>query len=48
MTTADSLPRCVRVLVHWNTDLRPDQIRHVYLDGARALRPDLVKEEEAI
>jgi chorismate mutase len=45
MAIADSLPRCIRVLVHWNTDLPPDQIRHIYLDQARALRPDLVREE---
>jgi chorismate mutase len=30
--------------VHWNTDLSPDQIRHVYLGHARALRPDLMEE----
>ncbi len=36
-----SLARCIRVLVHWNTDKRQDQIHHVYLRGARALRPDL-------
>ena len=36
-----SLPRCVRVLVHWNTDRLQAEIRHVYLRGAVALRPDL-------
>ena len=36
-----SLPRCVRVLVHWNTDKRQDEVRHVYLRGAAGLRPDL-------
>jgi chorismate mutase len=36
-----SLPRCVRVLVHWNTDRRPEEIHHVYLRGASSLRPDL-------
>jgi chorismate mutase len=36
-----SLPRCVRVLVHWNTERRQDEIRHVYLRGAAILRPDL-------
>jgi chorismate mutase len=41
-----SLPRCIRVLVHWNTDLPPGQIRHVYLHGARVLRPDWVPEQE--
>jgi chorismate mutase len=39
-----SLPYCVRVLVHWNTDKRQDEIRHVYLHGAEALRPDLEEE----
>jgi chorismate mutase len=43
MAVADSLPRCVRVLVHWNTDLPADQIHHVYLGEARTLRPDLVE-----
>jgi chorismate mutase len=41
MATVDGLPRCIRVLVLWNTDLPPDQIRCVYLGQARALRPDL-------
>jgi chorismate mutase len=44
MAVAGSLPRCIRVLVLWNTDLPPDQIRHMYLDRARALRPDLLPE----
>ena len=44
MAVAKSLPRCIRVLVLWNTDLRADQIRHVYLGRARTLRPDLVEE----
>jgi chorismate mutase len=36
-----SLPHCVRVLVHWNTDKSQDEIRHVYLGEAASLRPDL-------
>jgi chorismate mutase len=36
-----SLPRCVRVLLHWNTNLPQAAVHHVYLDGAAALRPDL-------
>jgi chorismate mutase len=36
-----SLGLCVRVLLHVNTDKRQDEIVHVYLDGARVLRPDL-------
>jgi chorismate mutase len=37
----NSLPRVIRVLVHWNTDLPQDQITHVYLRDAVKLRPDL-------
>jgi len=44
MAVASSLPRCIRVLMLWNTDLPPDQIQHVYLGRARALRPDLMEE----
>jgi chorismate mutase len=36
-----ALGSCVRVLIHWNTDLPQDAIRHVYLGAAAALRPDL-------
>ncbi|MEA3377982.1 MAG: chorismate mutase [Chloroflexota bacterium] len=45
MAVADTMPRCIRVLLHWNTGRAPDAIRHVYLGEARALRPDLVEGE---
>jgi chorismate mutase len=35
------LERCIRVLVHVNTESRQDEIEHVYLEGATVLRPDL-------
>lgn len=38
----NSLPRVIRVLVHWNTDVPQDRITHVYLREAVKLRPDLV------
>lgn len=38
----NSLPRVIRVLVHWNTDVPQDEITHVYLREAVKLRPDLV------
>jgi chorismate mutase len=44
MRVAGSLPRCIRVLILWNTDRAPEQVRHVYLGSTRALRPDLVEE----
>ncbi len=44
MEVPGALPQCVRVMVHWNTDKRPNQIRHIYINGAEKLRPDLVRE----
>jgi chorismate mutase len=41
ISVPDGLPHCVRVLLHWNTDLSQSQIQHVYLHGAVTLRPDL-------
>ncbi len=38
----NSLPRVVRVLVHWNTDVPQSEVTHVYLRDAVRLRPDLV------
>lgn len=35
------LERVIRVLIHVNTDKTAREINHVYLDGARVLRPDL-------
>ncbi len=35
-----SLRRCIRVLLHWNTDKPPDQLVHVYIKDAAGLRPD--------
>lgn len=36
-----SLRRCIRILVHWNTDKSQRDIRHVYVNEAVRLRPDL-------
>lgn len=36
-----SLPRCIRVLVHINTERSQEEIKHVYLREARKLREDL-------
>jgi chorismate mutase len=41
MYVKGSLDRCIRVLIHVNTPLEQHQIKHVYLNGARDLRPDL-------
>ena len=39
----NGLLSCIRVLIHWNTDLPGKAIRHVYLRQATSLRPDLAK-----
>ncbi len=44
MDVPHGLPRIVRVLVHWNTTRRADEIVHVYINGAEALRPDRKRE----
>jgi len=36
-----AMPRVVRLLAHVDTDLGRDDVRHVYLRGAAALRTDL-------
>ena len=36
-----SLPRCIRVLLHWNTDVSQSEVNHVYIRDAIRLRPDL-------
>jgi chorismate mutase len=35
-----SLRRCIRVLIHWNTDRQSNEIVHIYIKGAANLRPD--------
>lgn len=41
-----ALPRCIRVLIHWNTALPQAQIHSVYLRQAANLRPDLTSYQE--
>ena len=40
-----SLPRCLRVLMHVETTRPRGDMRHVYLRGARVLRPDLLGDD---
>jgi len=37
-----SLPRCIRILVHWNTPKPQNEILHTYVRDAIVLRPDLI------
>lgn len=36
-----SLPRCIRILLLWNTDKSQADIEHIYVRAAVRLRPDL-------
>lgn len=42
------LPRCLRILIHWNTPKRLDEVVHVYMHGAEKLRPDLYPENKLV
>jgi len=35
----DALPLCIRALISWNTSQSQHEVRHVFLHGAKALRP---------
>jgi chorismate mutase len=41
ISVSGSLPSCIRILVHWNTDKPQEEIHHVYMKEAVRLRPDL-------
>ncbi|MDZ4657701.1 MAG: chorismate mutase [Bythopirellula sp.] len=41
MAVPGSLPLCVRILIHWNTDKTQAEIHHVYEREAKRLRPDI-------
>lgn len=40
MNVPDALPHCIRVLLHWNTTKSAQELMHIYLHEAAALRPD--------
>jgi chorismate mutase len=40
MNVPGSVPNCIRILIHWNTDTPQKDIQHVYLKEAQSLRPD--------
>ena len=46
ISVPNSLSHCIRVLIHWNTDIHQSRIRHIYLGEATSLRPDLQQSSE--
>lgn len=47
MDVPGSLPRCLRILLHVNTQREASELQHVYQRGARVLRPDVAAAEAA-
>ncbi len=41
-----SLKKCIRALIYVNTDKKQSEIKHVYLEDAQKLRPDLSSEKK--
>lgn len=41
---AGSLRKCIRLMMHINTGKTNGEIKHIYLNGAKILRPDLVQQ----
>ncbi len=41
MKVEEGLPKCIRVMVQVYSDLKKEQIKHIYLGDAVNLRPDL-------
>ncbi|MGO8872040.1 MAG: chorismate mutase [Acidimicrobiales bacterium] len=41
LSVVGSVPHCVRVMLHVETEHTRDEIHHVYLEGAQGLRDDL-------
>jgi len=46
MDVPGSLAMCLRVLLHVNTQKQQRDVKHVYLRGAKALRPDRANNPE--
>ncbi len=46
MDVPGSLRMCLRIMLHVNTEQAQDEVCHVYLRGAAALRPDLPSNEK--
>jgi chorismate mutase len=41
LSVPGSLQKCIRVMIHFNTEKTQEEVKHIYLEGASGLRPDL-------
>mgnify|MGYP000250298849 CR=1 FL=1 len=46
MDVPGSLRRCIRIMMHFNTEMSNTDLKYVYLKDARKLRPDLFKQDD--
>ena len=46
MPNPRAIPRCIRILLLYNTTKRQSQMRHAYLRGAQAIKADLEQYKE--
>jgi chorismate mutase len=44
----NGIPKCIRVLIHWNTTKKLSELRHVYMRGAEKLRPDFYPDNKIV
>ena len=44
MTVPNALQKCIRIMMHINTNKGQREINHIYLEEAVSLRPDLVQQ----
>lgn len=42
MVVEGSLDKCIRLMILYNSDINQNDVKHIYLKGAKVLRPDLI------
>ena len=44
----NALKKCIRVMIHINTELENKDLKHIYLEGAKVLRPDIANKKISV
>ncbi len=42
MVVEGGLDKCIRLMILYNSDINQNDVKHIYLKGAKVLRPDLI------
>lgn len=48
ISVPNALEKCIRIMMMVDTDIPQDKIKHIYLEKAVSLRPDLVNQNEKL